>query len=162
MVRVNSFWSRRCQFGNRGDLCLILARCNQENNRWLCLRWTQNLSEEQMETHKQYTWLHAFLRGILPKESLQSLVSPIINMHTNAKRRFSVIGVVRDLRGKFHFQVAFYYGQPKAVIIMLSNQHLDMPHLWGGWIISAKEKCSLTRFRQTCEQYLNEIGLLCT
>lgn len=37
MVRVNSFWSRRCQFGNRGDLCLILAHCNQENNRWLCL-----------------------------------------------------------------------------------------------------------------------------
>ncbi len=24
-------------------------------------------------------------------------------------------------------------------------QHLDMPHLWGGWIISAKEKCSLTQ-----------------
>ncbi len=32
-----------------------------------------------------------------------------------------------------------------CVIIMLSNQHLDMPHLWGGWIISAKEKCSLTQ-----------------
>ncbi len=31
-----------------------------------------------------------------------------------------------------------------CAIIMLSNQHLDMPHLWGGWIISAKEKCSLT------------------
>ncbi len=30
-------------------------------------------------------------------------------------------------------------------IMMLSNQHLDMPHLWGGWIISAKEKCSLTQ-----------------
>ncbi len=30
-----------------------------------------------------------------------------------------------------------------CVIIMLSNQHLDMPHLWGGWIIS--EKCSLTQ-----------------
>ncbi len=30
-------------------------------------------------------------------------------------------------------------------IIMLSNQHLDMPHLWGGWIIAAKEKCSLTQ-----------------
>ncbi len=25
-----------------------------------------------------------------------------------------------------------------CAIIMLSNQHLDMPHLWGGWIISAK------------------------
>ncbi len=33
--------------------------------------------------------------------------------------------------------------RPTCAIIMLSNQHLDMPHLWGGWIISAKEKCSL-------------------
>ncbi len=32
-----------------------------------------------------------------------------------------------------------------CAIIMLSNQHLDMPHLWGRWIISAKEKCSLTQ-----------------
>ncbi len=32
-----------------------------------------------------------------------------------------------------------------CAIIMLSNQRLDMPHLWGGWIISAKEKCSLTQ-----------------
>ncbi len=30
-------------------------------------------------------------------------------------------------------------------IIMLSNQRLDMPQLWGGLIISAKEKCSLTQ-----------------
>ncbi len=34
-----------------------------------------------------------------------------------------------------------------CAIIMLSNQHLDMPHLWGGWIISAKEKCSLTQIK---------------
>ncbi len=32
-----------------------------------------------------------------------------------------------------------------CAIIILSNLHLDMPHLWGGWIISAKEKCSLTK-----------------
>ncbi len=32
-----------------------------------------------------------------------------------------------------------------CAIIILSNQHLDIPHLWGGWIISAKEKCSLTQ-----------------
>jgi len=38
--------------------------------------------------------------------------------------------------------------------LVYNNQHLDMPHLWGGWIISAKEKCSLT---QICEQYLREI-----
>ncbi len=29
-------------------------------------------------------------------------------------------------------------------VIMLSNQHLDMSHLWGGWIILTKDKCSLT------------------
>ncbi len=32
-----------------------------------------------------------------------------------------------------------------CTIIMLSNQHLDMPHLWGGWTISTLEKCSLTQ-----------------
>ncbi len=32
-----------------------------------------------------------------------------------------------------------------CAIIILSNQYLDMPHLWGGWIIWAKEKCSLTQ-----------------
>ncbi len=31
-----------------------------------------------------------------------------------------------------------------CAIIMRSNQHLEMQHLWGGWIILAKEKCSLT------------------
>ncbi len=32
-----------------------------------------------------------------------------------------------------------------CAIIMLSNQHLDMSHLSGRWIISAKEKLSLTQ-----------------
>ena len=32
-----------------------------------------------------------------------------------------------------------------SVMIMLFNQILDMPHLSGGWIILAKEKCSLTK-----------------
>ncbi len=32
-----------------------------------------------------------------------------------------------------------------CAIFMLSNQHLDMPHLWGGRTISAKEKCSITQ-----------------
>ena len=31
-----------------------------------------------------------------------------------------------------------------CVMIMLSNQLLDMSHLSDGWIILAKEKCSLT------------------
>lgn len=39
-----------------------------------------------------------------------------------------------------HRKVAFYCGQPKHTypVIRLSNQHLDMPYLWNGWIISAK------------------------
>ncbi len=44
---------------------------------------------------------------------------------------------------EWHFIVASL--RHTCAIIMLSNQHLDMPHLWGGWIISAKEKCSLTQ-----------------
>ncbi len=32
-----------------------------------------------------------------------------------------------------------------CAIILLSNQHLDMPHLWSGCIISANEKCSLAQ-----------------
>ncbi len=32
-----------------------------------------------------------------------------------------------------------------CAIIMLSNENLDIPHLWGGWIISAKKKCLLTQ-----------------
>jgi hypothetical protein len=31
-----------------------------------------------------------------------------------------------------------------CVMIILFNQLLDMPHLPGGWIILAKEKCSIT------------------
>ncbi len=41
-----------------------------------------------------------------------------------------------------HFRVAFYCDQPRAHLC--TNQHPDMPHLSGGWIILAKEKRSLT------------------
>ncbi len=41
-----------------------------------------------------------------------------------------------------HFRVAFWH---TCAIIMLSNNNLDMPHLWGGWIISANNTCSLTQ-----------------
>ncbi len=36
-----------------------------------------------------------------------------------------------------HCRVVFYCGQPKShlLIIMLSNHHLDMSHLWGGWLV---------------------------
>ncbi len=50
-----------------------------------------------------------------------------------------------SLKTVWHIRVAFIVASLRhtCAIIMLSNQHLDMPHLWGGWIISAK--CSLTR-----------------
>ncbi len=46
-----------------------------------------------------------------------------------------------------HFRVTFIVASLRhtCAIIMVSNQHLDMPHLWGGWIILSKEKYSLTQ-----------------
>ncbi len=102
MVRVNSFWSRRCQFGNRGDLCLILARCNQENNRWLCLtgeprtcqrnRWKFiNNTPDSMPS-----WGEFFQK---------KACNPLFHRYKHAykcKEAFSVIRVVRDLSGKLY------------------------------------------------------------
>jgi hypothetical protein len=44
------------------------------------------------------------------------------------------------------FRVAFIVPstRPIYVMIMLFNQLLDVPHLSGGWIILAKDICSLT------------------
>ncbi len=39
----------------------------------------------------------------------------------------------------------FIVASQRHTCAIYSLQHLDMPHLWGGWIISAKEKCSLTQ-----------------
>jgi hypothetical protein len=46
------------------------------------------------------------------------------------------------------------------VMIMLFNQLLHMPHLSGGWIILAKEKCSLTDVNKFA-QHLRKISFLC-
>jgi hypothetical protein len=45
-----------------------------------------------------------------------------------------------------------------CVMIMLFKQLLDMPHLSGGWIVLAKEKCSLTGMKHICSQNLREIS----
>ncbi len=47
-----------------------------------------------------------------------------------------------------HFREAFYCEQPKAHLCTdhnVLNERPDAPHLSGGWIILAKEKCSLTQ-----------------
>ena len=48
-----------------------------------------------------------------------------------------------------------------CVMIVLFHQLLDMPHLSGGWIILAKEKCSLMGREQICAQHLRAISFLC-
>jgi hypothetical protein len=40
-------------------------------------------------------------------------------------------------------------------MIVLFNQLLDMPHLSGGWIILAKEKCS---FNRDVNKFVHKIG----
>ncbi len=37
----------------------------------------------------------------------------------------------------------FIVARLTCAIIVVSNQHPDKPYLWGGWVISSKEKCSL-------------------
>ena len=41
-----------------------------------------------------------------------------------------------------------------CVFVILFNQLLDMPHLTGGWIILAKEKCSLTQLQSILSKRL--------
>jgi hypothetical protein len=50
-----------------------------------------------------------------------------------------------------------------CVMTMLFNQRIDMPHLSGGWIILAKEKCSLTGMysKYICTPNLRETSYLC-
>lgn len=62
-----------------------------------------------------------------------------------------------------HFWAAFSCGKPMAHLfnIILLDQHLDMPHLSGGWIICAKEKCSLMRILTKLQQNLSEISVFC-
>ncbi len=72
---------------------------------------------------------------------------PAVNMPiARSLKIFNICGIVLCDKTA-HFRVAFIVASLRHTyaIIMLSNQHLDMPHLWGRWIISAKEKCSLTQ-----------------
>ena len=59
--------------------------------------------------------------------------------------------IIRDICGivlcdkTAHFRVAFIVPSTRCtcILIMRFNQLIDMPHLSGGWIILANEKCSL-------------------
>ncbi len=79
------------------------------------------------------------------EEGWTNIPQATINNLINSMQRRCVA-----LRG--HTRYWLFFGPPNTVkllilwpIIMLSNQHIDISHLWGGWIISAKEKCSLTQ-----------------
>ena len=48
-----------------------------------------------------------------------------------------------------------------CVMIMLCNQLLDMPHLSGGWIILATEKCPLMYVNKFVHKIFREISVLC-
>ncbi len=43
------------------------------------------------------------------------------------------------------FSVKLHILEWPFIVASLISILIDMPHLWGGWIISAKEKCSLTQ-----------------
>ncbi len=137
---------------------------------WACLGCTGSAYTTACSISCQIQQLHTAI-----EEEWTNIPQATINNLINSMWRRCV--ALREANGG-HTRYWLVFGPPNTVklhilewpfivaslrytcaIIMLSNQHLDMPHLWGGWIISTKEKCSLT---QICEQYLREIGLLCT
>lgn len=64
----------------------------------------------------------------------------------------NICGIVLCDKTAGHFIVT----RPKltCAIIMLINQHLDMSHLSGGWIVLAKEKCSLSWTKSERNKFL--------
>ncbi len=129
---------------------------------WACLRFSGSVYTRACSSSWQYpATLHSHWRGVtnIPQATINNLI--------NSMRRRCV--ALCEANGG-HTRYWLVFGPPPGpplqysktarlkkwpfivsslrhtcVIIMLSNQHLDMPHLWGGWIISAKEKCSLTQ-----------------
>ncbi len=81
------------------------------------------------------------LRTAIEEEWTNIPQATINNLINFMRKRWQMV-VTPDWFLEWPFRVASL--RHTCAIIMLSNQHLDMPHLWGGWIISAK-KCSLTQ-----------------
>ncbi len=83
--------------------------------------WSHNHQPDQLYAKKMF--LHCVR---------QMVVTPDIDWFSNPPQYSKTA----------HFRVAFWH---TCAIIMLSNKNLDMPHLWGGWIISANNTRSLTQ-----------------
>ncbi len=84
---------------------------------------------QQLHTAIEEEWIN------IPQATINNLI--------NSMRRRCV--ALREANGGHTRYWLFFISGQTCAIIMLSNQHLDMPHMWGGWIISAKKTCSLTQ-----------------
>ncbi len=99
----------------------------------------------------------SFLRGlkcgVLLIISICSIVCSGVLKHTEPKYKgntlfFADFFFFPPLQIKLHIlEWPFIATSPRhtCALIILFNQHPDMPHLSGGWVISAKEKCSQTQ-----------------
>ncbi len=104
--------------------------------------WSQTILEVKMLDVEVlgwcgYTW-YAVVRLNSRETALVDI--PAVNMPIARSLEIcDICGIVRCDKTA-HFRVAFFVASLRhtCAIIMLSNQHLDMPHLWGGWIISAR------------------------
>ncbi len=84
------------------------------------------------------------LRTTIEEEWTNILQATINNLINSMRRRCVALREANGVTPDTDWFSDTQYSQTvhfrhTCAIIMLSNQHLDMPHLWGGWIISAKE-----------------------
>lgn len=69
---------------------------------------------------------------------------PVVSMPTVHSLKKGIFGVL--LCGTTtHFKVAYYCESKHCAPIMLFNQHVDMPHLSGGWVFLGKGQALTAR-----------------
>ncbi len=122
--------------------------------RWRCWMWR---SWAGVVTHGLQMWVRLdvlpnslkrlWRRLMVEKWTFNSRAAALVDIHPNCTLPKNLWHLWHCAVIKLHIlEWPFIVASLRhTCAIMLSNQHLNMPHLWGGWIISAKEKCSLTQ-----------------
>ncbi len=126
--------------------------------RWRCWMWR---SWAGVVTHGLRLWgrlyvllnsLKCLWRRMVEKWTFNSRATALVDIPavsmpiTRSLKTCDICGIVLcDETAHLEWPFIVSSLRHTCAIIMLSNQHLDMPHMWGGWIISAKAKCSLTQ-----------------
>ena len=88
------------------------------------------------------TWCVCVTWPILSQQHWWTFLQSACQLHTPSKLETSVALCCVTKLHILEWPFIVHCTSCTCVMIMLFNQLLDMPHLSGGWILLAKEKCS--------------------